>query len=183
MSAEKVALSELALFKITILFSNLEDKKNVLEPHSTFIREVKQRFFDKSKPMTNHWIKSINAWAENYDISKEYTFPDIKKQTTITVNDLTVIKRRRKPSTRKDIFYYQYIAEKDDVRYWFSIKKTRIGDKYNVDKTSVKKVNHNDIRVGDRISLLNSYVRDISDGIIFISSTDEIKVTKKESCT
>lgn len=183
MSAEKVVLSELALFKITILFSNLEDEKHILEPNSTFVREVKQRFFDKSKPMTNHWIKSINAWAENYDISKDYTLPDVKKQTSITVNDLIVTKRRRKPSSRKDIFYYQYIAEKDDVRYWFSIKKTRIGDKYNVDKNYVKKINHNDIRVGDSISLINSHVRDISDGIIFISSTDEIKVTKKESCT
>jgi hypothetical protein len=153
------AVSPNALLKIMHVLSNTSEssiKKN------SFLREVKSRLFDKSLPLTPHWISSINMWAEKYTIYDSDNADDIHKiGEMISLESLLIVKRRKKIIRIDDNniknYSYQFMAEKNGKRYWFST-------------TTFQTVNNPLLNcvIGDYIKI-KAHVKDISDGIYFLN--------------
>lgn len=161
MTKKQDLIKQISVNAINALLVEVSDNKNPTKWLSVAYNMV----FNENSLLTEHWVKSINAWGENFYKSISVDESHVPQQGTIqNIGPLTILKVR-KTKNSKDIRDLICIDE-NGWKYWvrFILGSYNTGNAKSFPKC------------GTKLFLKNAYIRQNKTGISFLGSPDKIVI-------
>lgn len=173
MSKKNVLTKKISSRAITALLAERNAKKSSFQDNS-FVAQACERVFG-SELLTDHWVESINQWAEGVDIAADSETKLHPKGSTITLVNVPIVKKTSRNRNRNDSNFLDYIAEDEDGwKYWFRIRANwqsrKVCRKRGKEFSFPKK--------GERITL-TAKVSENKAGITFLSYIEDWEIVRK----